>query len=169
MRKLLYKITGHMPCRLIYVNNKPYLERYFLGNILGITLYLHRFVSADTEREVHDHPWAWAFALVLTGGYKEERVAHLDMMSGWSSKMRNMFCGRINILGPSVFHRIGSAKRETYTLFVHGPRIKQWGFLTHGRNSEMTIYHQPHDVIKSACWEKTALNGCDAAREPFKK
>lgn len=130
IKKLLYNFSGNLPCRLIDIDGNPYLERYFIGKIFGITFYLHRFVSADTERNVHDHPWGWAFALVLAGGYQEERLQYFDLKSdGWVSKNRNIHRGKINVINAPVFHRIGSAEPETYTLFVHGPRIKGWGFL----------------------------------------
>jgi len=171
MRKLLYKITANLPCRLINIGDEPYLERYFLGKILGVTFYLHRFVSADTEREVHDHPWGWAFALVLAGGYWEERLIHFDMETGWASRYRKIRCGQINIIGAPIFHRIGNAHLETYTLFVHGARIKSWGFLSFFQGNRLeksvTKYHQPYDVKKSSGWEKTVLKGRDVNRVDF--
>lgn len=74
MSKLLFKLTARLPCRLIQLDSGPYLERYYLGTLLGVTFYLHRFVSSDTERHLHNHPWGWGRALVLAGGYVEESV-----------------------------------------------------------------------------------------------
>lgn len=174
IKKLLFNLSGKLPCRLIDIDGNPYLERYFIGKMFGITFYLHRFVSADTERNVHDHPWGWAFALVLAGGYQEERLQYFDLKSdGWVSKNRNIHRGKINVINAPVFHRIGSAEPETYTLFVHGPRIKGWGFLesfdlTDGRGTRPVVhYHQPFDVKASKGWEKTAPKGHCAGREDF--
>ena len=57
----------------ITVGGKPYLTRYYL---LGkdwsfFNIYLHHFHASDQEEEMHNHPWAWAFGIVLKGGYKE--------------------------------------------------------------------------------------------------
>lgn len=168
IKKLLFNLGANLPCRLITIEGNPYLERYYIGKIFGITFYLHRFVSADTERNVHDHPWGWAFAIVLAGGYKEERLQYFDLKrDGWVSKTRNIHRGKINIINAPVFHRIGDAKPETYTLFVHGPRTKGWGFLRLVKDEPIVMYHQPYDVKASKGWDKTAPKGHCAGREEF--
>lgn len=174
IKKLLFNLGANLPCRLITIDGNPYLERYYIGKVLGITFYLHRFVSADTERNVHDHPWGWAFAIVLAGGYQEERLQYFDLKSGgWVSKTRNIHRGKINIINASAFHRIGQAKPETYTLFVHGPRVKGWGFLKvldlwDGKIERSVVeYHQPFDVKASKGWDKTSPKGHCAGRAEF--
>ena len=174
IKKLLYRISADLPCRLIDIDGNPYLERYYLGKIFGITFYLHRFVSADTERNVHDHPWGRAAALVLAGGYKEERLKYFDLKDGgWTSKNRNIHWLKLNVIDGACFHRIGDAKPETYTLFMHGPRVKSWGVL---QSFELTScqyqgpvvqYHQPFDVKASKGWYKTAPKGHCAGRAEF--
>src|ERR1700761_128148 len=42
-----------------------------LARLLPCT-YLHRFVSSDTDEELHNPPWE-ATSLILAGGYREER------------------------------------------------------------------------------------------------
>lgn len=150
MRRLLFWLTGRLPCRLIHTGGKPYMERYFLFKRFGITAYLHRFVSGDDERNVHDHPWGWSFALILCGGYIEERMAHMDPEQGWALRLRRMFPLRINVIRGRDFHRITKPKPETWTLFVHGSRVKGWGFLE--RVPLAVIYHQPYDSKKAANW-----------------
>ena len=57
VRRVLFNLSGRFPCR--FINRNPeerYLERYYLGKCLGLTFYLHRFVSPDGDEEVHDHP-----------------------------------------------------------------------------------------------------------------
>jgi hypothetical protein len=177
IKKLLYKLGNTLPCRLINIDGHPYLERYYIGKAFGVTFYLHRFVSADTERNVHDHPWSWAAALVLAGGYREERLRYFDLKrGGWASKNKNLYPGKVNRISASTFHRIGEAKPETYTLFVHGARVKGWGFLesfehTGGRGTKPSVkpgvmYHQPYDLTVSD-WHKTAPEGRFVGREGF--
>ena len=57
IRRALFRYTARRPCRLIDIEGRPYLERYYLGSLFGVTAYLHRFVGYDSDREVHDHPW----------------------------------------------------------------------------------------------------------------
>ncbi len=166
VRKLLYKITGYLPCRLIDINGKPYLERYYLGKVLGITFYLHRFINGDGDREVHDHPWAHAVALVLAGGYKEERVTSFDP-TGWKFKLRTLFPGRINFIFGNSYHRIAGAKPETWTLFIHGKRTKSWGFMQPVEGG--LLLHQPFDVTASQDWWKKCTSGNTTNRWPLWK
>lgn len=171
IRKLLYKLTASLPCRIIDIDGKPYLERYGMPEALrkalkqwfGITIYLHRFVSGDSERHVHDHPWNRSIALVLAGTYIEERVTGFDPETGWQSIQRNIrWFNKINGLD---FHRIVKPKPQTWTLFIHTKRIKGWGFL-HSMDNTVT-YHQPFDVANNNNWEPTALSGWLTRRQPM--
>jgi hypothetical protein len=40
----------------------------------GVQLYLHKIMRSDADRELHDHPWAFA-SLILWRGYHEETEA----------------------------------------------------------------------------------------------
>lgn len=74
---------------------------------------------------MHDHPWRWAFALVLAGGYREWRLASDGRQ--WS---RWLGRGHINIVSGTDFHRVELPRaRPAWTLFVHGPKVRRWGFL----------------------------------------
>lgn len=173
LNKLLYRLTAGLPCRIIDIEGKPYLERYALGCLFGVTFYLHRFVGQDEERHVHDHPWRWARAIVLKGGYVEEVVTALDLSKGWISKFRRVRW--YNDLGPHVFHRIVKPVPGTWTLFFHGKRFKSWGFLRikllappPGYAEWKSVeYYQPYDVTKNSGWEKKVPIGKDAGREPL--
>lgn len=107
--KLLYFITGYLHCRVICVNGKPYLERYYIAK----NIYIHRFVSADGDRHVHDHPWDWAFSLILLGSYME-RLNNDD-------KVKRTF---FNYIPKYYFHQIILVSSPTWTLFCHGKRFK---------------------------------------------
>lgn len=138
IRPLLYLLTGRLPCRIIADGDRPYLERYYLGQILGWTFYLHRFVDSDPGRGLHDHPWRNAFSLVLAGAYLEEtrtgtrRVRWLNRLTGDS------------------FHRVvlPAGSRHVWTLFCHGAWVKPWGFLkaveiSHAENILMWVPSSP--------------------------
>ena len=164
--RILYRFSAGLRCRLIRNEGRPYLERYFVGRLLGITVFLHRFLASDGDREVHDHPWRWSFAWVLTGGYREERMRHLDPERGWASDLRSIRAGRINALGARSFHRVLEPQPETWTVFVHGPRIKRWGFLEAVPEGAGATY-RPAAVASGGDWKHTAPRGRDAGREPL--
>lgn len=119
--RILYRITAGRPCRLIHRGQgERYLERYWLGRLFGITAYLHRFVARDADEWVHDHPWAWSVAIVLTGGYIEERLRWFDPRTGWAKRFRWLRAGCINIIRGRDFHRILEAPRRPGRCFCTG-------------------------------------------------
>lgn len=99
IRRLLTAVVrGLRPPRVIQdgTGEIPYLSRWYLrgrpwmadgsdpfdhfGNPKpeaiwpkGIGVYLHRFHRSDVDRELHSHPWAWSYSIILAGGYIEER------------------------------------------------------------------------------------------------
>lgn len=168
--RLLMRVTAHLPCRVIDVNDEPYLERYWLGRAFGITAYLHRFRSSDGDRNVHDHPWTWALGVPLTGGYDEERLDRWDPVEGVVMRQRKLRPGAINVIRGADFHRIAFVLPGTWTLFVHARRTKGWGFLKApralwrplpgvGTGSWQVIYEQPFDQSVSRDWHLTAPMG----------
>lgn len=140
MNKLLMWLTRNLPLRTIPLASGPYLERYFVCQWFGVNVYLHRFLSSDTERHLHNHPWGWGGSVVLSGGYDEESVLDLcpRMPGGAISRLRRV--NWFNRVDGNHFHRISNAAPNTWTLFIHGPRQwatrpdgvpvrKGWGFL----------------------------------------
>jgi hypothetical protein len=149
---LLYRLSRRLRLRVIKgdpppgfhgdeTRGAPYLERYFLFRLATpwgpVTGYLHRFVGSDPARGVHDHPWARAASLVLAGGYDEERLAGFNG-TGPIVMTRRVGPGRLNLLRGTDFHRVVLPRRpdapapEAWSLFVHGPHVKPWGFLKAG-------------------------------------
>jgi hypothetical protein len=176
INKLLFKLSARLPCRHIRVDGRPYLERYYLGQMFGATFYLHRFLSSDPERHTHNHPWGWGRALVLRGGYDEEVATDLTTSSadGYLSETRRIRWW--NRVDGSHFHRIANAKPGTWTLFFHGPRakvdrghvtqLKGWGFLSRGDHCVTFTPYAP-GPSEGAGWWLTAPTGRDAGRVPL--
>jgi len=105
----------------------PKIHRHYLlgtGKTFGVIV--HELVGSDTPAVFHDHPWSWGVALVLRGGYIEERRDR----NGTRLTRRWLGPGRINVLRPGVFHRVElRERRPAWTLFVHGRKTRTWGFL----------------------------------------
>lgn len=179
INRLLYRLTANLPARLIKLETGPYLERYYLGRLFGVTFYLHRFVSSDTERHLHNHPWTWGRALVLSGGYDEEYVTDLTTATQSGCLVETRRISWWNRVNGNHFHRIANAAPGTWTLFFHGPRAmircgmaskrKHWGFLQHGY---AVGYHDCVMFVpypgRSSDWWKEAPKGRDVGREPLK-
>jgi hypothetical protein len=136
IERLLFRLTARLPCRFIDgERGEPYLERYYLLGAFGWHAYLHRFVHSDPDRGLHDHPWDRAVSLVLAGGYDELRADEGDVER---TRRRQIRPGRLNFLRGADFHRIVlRAGRPAWTLFLHGPRVKGWGFNQGGRFRSM--------------------------------
>lgn len=175
MKKLLYKLTENLPCRLINNNGAPYLERYYLFGAFGVMFYLHRFVAPDPEEHLHNHPWVWGASVVLSGSYLEEVVEDLcpDSKNGCVTYFRTVrWFNRVNA---NHFHRVYKAKPDTWTLFFHGKRkknvdgsLKGWGFL------ERKYLVGLHNVTlfrsfssRQPNWWLSAPTGAKAGREPL--
>jgi hypothetical protein len=154
LERLLFRISAHRPCRFIDGDGgEPYLERYYIFGAFGWNAYLHRFVDSDPDRGLHDHPWNRAVSLVLTGGYEELRPSpdpertRCRFIAPWS----------LNLLRGQDFHRVVlRAGRPAWTLFVHGPRVKGWGFL---QNGELRVMAKDAAEFRHRDWWKSAPSG----------
>jgi len=101
-------------------------RRYLFGTGKTFGVFLHHFVAGDAPTEFHDHPWSWGLSLVLRGGYLEERRRREER----ATTRRWLGPGRFNLILPGMFHRVELRdSRPAWTLFVHGPKVRRWGFL----------------------------------------
>ena len=174
MKKLLYRLSARLPCRLIHSGDRRYLERYYLGRLFGLTFHLHRFVAADGDRALHDHPWRRCIGLCLAGGYREKRLRWLDPEKGLDCIVRRIRPGSINRIGAATFHQILEVEPETWTLFMHTRKIKQWGFIErvdrtteNGATCIRPEYFSDRDVSSHRHWWKDAPKGARADRAPL--
>lgn len=150
---LLERITDHLPAREIKDEDRAYLERYYVGTVLGVCFYLHQFVASDPDRGKHDHPWPWAVSLILSGWYWEETRAG-RVMRRW-----------LNFLVGDTFHRVvlnddgNGNPRPVWTLFAHRAlRVKEWGFLREAPNGVGQVF-VPHRPGADDKWWLTAPKG----------
>lgn len=100
------------------LNPTPLLTRYKLLRTRHGNLYLHVFHRSDEDRELHDHPWAFA-SLILWGGYIEHTP------QGTSRKWPGML-----LLRPATWrHRVdlvGTGRAATLVWVM--PKSRDWGF-----------------------------------------
>lgn len=121
----LFWASGWMKCHIIRPDGMPYLERYFVCQFMGITVYLHRFIGSDPGYELHNHPWNWAVSLMLFGWYIEERYDPLFQKRLYRIVQAPAL---VRLMGRD-YHRVNmEAGLETWSLFIHGKWVKPWGF-----------------------------------------
>jgi hypothetical protein len=149
----LERITDRLPAREIMDGDTRYLERYYVGTVLGVRFYLHQFVASDPDRGLHSHPWPWAVSLLLSGRYLEERRTR--------THVRNW----INFITGNTFHRVvllpgrNGGVRPVWTLFAHrAKRTKGWGFLRPSPTGSGMLY-TPHKPSVEEAWWETAPTG----------
>jgi hypothetical protein len=133
----LEAITEKLPNRTISTGGSPYLTRWYLWpegprttedvdpeqdpeSSLPFALFLHKFHRGDADRDQHSHPWDLSVAIVLAGGYREER----------GPETRTYVPGMINVIRGDDFHRVDllNPAMGSWSLFVAGRKTGGWGF-----------------------------------------
>lgn len=127
--------------------DNPYLRRWWLlprNRVLNV--YLHQFLRDDDDRALHDHPWFWC-SIILRGSYVEHTIA-----AGGIHRKRIRRALSIRFGTPWGAHRIELVRAGSpdapasiraavrhgllpadyafscWTLFITGPRMRNWGF-----------------------------------------
>lgn len=141
-RRLLFSWAGRLPTRIIDAEQSsfdpyrsPLFERSHIKTVrlplLGrVTFYLHHYLRSDPDRGPHDHPWAWAVAIPLAGGYHEERFTGFGGGEMWAvTRRRRPFIPYL--LRGADFHRVIVEDDTTnWSLFFHCTfECKPWGFM----------------------------------------
>jgi hypothetical protein len=141
--RLLWALAARLPAPRVILDRagrSPYLSRYYLlgrggedgGNDHAewftwegapVGVFLHCFHRSDDDAALHNHPWAWAVSLILSGGYLEER-----RVAGARVARRVVRPGQVNVIRHDTFHRVDLLGTEAWSLFVAGPRVADWGF-----------------------------------------
>lgn len=117
-------------------SSEPYLERYYVflkdRDTFPFNIFIHKFLKSDPD-DVHDHPWPYA-TLILKGGYYEhipnfnpagDLVGHTRYWRG---------AGHFRISPATSFHRIELEPNvDCWTMFMPGPKRKEWGFLVNNQ------------------------------------
>ncbi len=131
--KLLKRLVVRFPSRTITnPAGDPYLTRWYVwpgkprkdaeenGPDAPFAVFIHFFHRSDDDREQHNHPWDVSAALVLAGGYHEERGDHSRILKP----------GSVNVIRNGDYHRVEllDPKAGSWSLFVAGRNIGSWGF-----------------------------------------
>ena len=119
------------------IHDEPLLTRYYLflkdRKTFPFNVFLHKFHKGDPG-DLHDHPWPY-FTLNLKGGYYEWIPGSLDKDGRWNCEIRKWRGpGHFRFCSSNSYHRIELHPGITpWTLFMPGPKTREWGFLEKGK------------------------------------
>ncbi len=116
-------MRSRMPDFVVGKPLAPYLNRWFvIPRNRVFNIYAHEFHRSDDDRALHDHPW-FNISILLAGEYTEHTIA-----AGGVRYRRIRRAGDIVVRGPRHAHRIELHAGPCRTLFVTGPRLRDWFF-----------------------------------------
>ena len=122
--RIIARCTRRSPDFVIGGADRPYLLRWFvIPRNRFFNVYLHQFLRSDDDRALHDHPWA-NLSILLHGSYLEHTID-----AGGIEQCRLLSQGDVRVrLSGKFAHRVELFDGPCWTLFITGPRYRQWGF-----------------------------------------
>lgn len=108
------------PDFIIGPHDAPYLRRWWIiPRNRFFNIYLHNFLKSDDDRALHDHMYVNA-SILLKGYYLEHTKRGQFTRKRWHIYFRR----------PSTAHRVEILPEcpSVWTLFITGPRVRDWGF-----------------------------------------
>jgi hypothetical protein len=117
---------------------RPYLRRHWLIPRNPIfNIYIHEFLRSDDDRALHDHPWLFNASWLLHGEYVEHTIRE-----GGIAVRTERQAGEWKFRWGPAPHRVELRTEweisergwavgfpiTCWTLFITGPRIREWGF-----------------------------------------
>ncbi len=99
-----------------------YLRRWHSLRSTALSLYVHLYVGSDPCAWTHDHPWP-SLSLCLRGILIE--TAELADRRKQTSRISR---GTLAFRPPRFAHRLDLVSGPAVTLFLAGPRLREWGW-----------------------------------------
>lgn len=113
------------PDFIIGTLDEPYLERWWLiPRNKWFNVYLHHFLHSDEDRALHDHPY-YNVSFILRGSYIEHQEGDLRIVR---RRFRPVFRRAVTTHRIELFND-ANGPIPVWTLFITGPRVREWGFL----------------------------------------
>lgn len=129
-------------------HDRPYLLRWWIvPRNKWFNVYLHQILRDDDDRALHDHPWNNC-SVILSGRYREVTLypqplqSIASMQKQWSPSEQITTwnwpkCSHIREAGSITRRKAEHPHRlelidgkPCWTLFISGPRRREWGFHT---------------------------------------
>lgn len=104
-----------------YIGTGYLLRWHLIPRNRWFNIYLHKFIGDDDERACHDHPWN-SFSIRLRGQLRElirmDSGAEYWFLTPRLTYRPATFAHRLELVG----------NKSAWTLFMTGPRTRDWGF-----------------------------------------
>ena len=108
-----------------------YLTRWYLvPKNRFFNVYLHKFAADDDDRALHDHPW-WSVSFLLKGTISELAYSETDLYLPFEKRFPKKNNARWLLpffRSAEYSHRVILHSETAWTLFVTGPKSREWGF-----------------------------------------
>lgn len=134
--RIIARATRRPPDFVIGGPARPYLRRWWvLPRNPVFNIYLHEFLRSDDDRALHTHPWLFNMSVLLRGGYREWLPGGaVDRRAGAVKFRWGAAAHRVELFRPALVVGNGQPRPigppvPCWTLFITGPRVRQWGFL----------------------------------------
>lgn len=142
LASVLYKFkTSRQPDFVIPPEqwDDPYLRRWWIIPRNGLfNIYLHHMLKDDDDRAPHDHPY-WSLSLCLFGHIREKEL--IDRDKG-DYRINEINAGDWRWRSATMSHILQLPKGEAWTLFITGPRIRDWGFHCKKKWISQELFHR---------------------------
>lgn len=121
------------PDFIIGGRERPYLRRHWLiprNRVFNV--YVHEFLRSDDDRAHHDHPWLFNASWLIDGEYVEHTIT-----AGGALVRTLRRAGAFKFRWGCAPHRVelkrqrehfGGGELPCWTVFITGPRVREWGF-----------------------------------------
>lgn len=109
----------------------PYLLRWWvIPRNRFFNVYLHCFCRSDDDRALHDHPYLFNCSVLLRGQYREWVPCNCAQcgIDGNGNQYTDRTAPAIAPRWGASPHRIELTNGTCWTLFITGPRVREWGF-----------------------------------------
>lgn len=134
--RFIARVTRRPPDFVIGGDDRPYLRRWWvIPRNRFFNIYLHQFLRSDDDRALHDHPWANC-SILLRGAYAEHylsemgnEVRHVLEAPAIRVRTSGRFAHRVELLRADWNGKRIGPEEPCWTLFITGPRYREWGFL----------------------------------------
>jgi hypothetical protein len=127
--RIIARAEKRPPDFVIGGSDRPYLRRWWLipRNKL-FNVYLHQFLRSDDDRAHHDHPWLFNASAILREAYIEHTIT-----AGGALVQTLREAGSWKFRWGKAPHRVELIADDfglipCWTLFITGPRVREWGF-----------------------------------------
>lgn len=120
---LVARVTRRPPDFVIGEPGAPYMRRWWLiPRNKFFNVYLHHILRDDDDRALHDHMYVNVSVLL--------RGAYYEVLPTKGATLRRVLrrAGAVVFRWPSSAHRLEVAGSDCWSLFITGPRVREWGF-----------------------------------------